>query len=246
MLCVADDREVPIDVASLGVPHYVQRIPRRNEQNSALTRALTGCSELCRCDIAHSGIERHSEEAFMARISPILLTLFILTFPVPAIAQDTSFSELRDSGEIQKGQTIYVTDGTGERVKGAVQDLSRTSLTVITGRNQSRTFQPSNVARIQRSDSVANGLLIGLAGGVAGAFIARNSICDLPDSECEVIVNAVVGLPIVIGGGVIGAVTDMLIKKTIFTGSSWSRSARIGVSPLVSRSRRGVSMVLAF
>jgi len=182
----------------------------------------------------------------MIRISPILLTLFILTRSVPAFAQAPSFSELRDSGEIQNGRTVYVTDGTGERVKGAVQDLSGTSLTLITGRNQLRTFQPSNVARIQRSDSVANGLLIGLAGGLAGAVIARSSLCDLPDSECEVIVNAVVGLPMIIGGGVIGAVTDMLIRKTIFMGSTASPSARIGISPLVSTSRRGVSVSLAF
>lgn len=60
----------------------------------------------------------------MIRISPILLIWFILSRSVPAFAQDTSFSGLRDSGEIQNGQTVYVTDGTGDRVKGAILDLS--------------------------------------------------------------------------------------------------------------------------
>jgi hypothetical protein len=41
----------------------------------------------------------------MIRISPILLTLFVLTRSVPAFAQAPSFSELRDSGEMQNGSS---------------------------------------------------------------------------------------------------------------------------------------------
>ena len=61
---------------------------------------------------------------------------------------------------------MFVTDGTGRRTKATIVELTETSLTVREGRSK-HTLAETEVRRIERRDSIENGLLLGLGGGLA-------------------------------------------------------------------------------
>ena len=74
----------------------------------------------------------------------------------------------------------------------------------------------ADVNRIQRGDSLQNGLWLGLGAGVAAAWIAPHLFCDLPDDECAAIVFAAIGLPSIAAGTVAGALVDAAIRRRSF------------------------------
>jgi hypothetical protein len=95
------------------------------------------------------------------------LAVFLVLAPNPAPAQtvSTSFEELRQV--LKKGQTVVVTDATGQRTKGKVGDLSPSSLVVLVP--EARTFTKLTVSEIRVTDPVSNGALIGAAIGTGFA-----------------------------------------------------------------------------
>jgi hypothetical protein len=102
----------------------------------------------------------------------------------------------------------------------------------------------ADVNRIQRGDSLQNGLWLGLGAGVAAAWTAPHFFCDLPDDECAAIVFAAIGLPSIAAGTIAGALVDAAIKKTIFQFAG--PRARIHVSPLLGGRRAGVLATIRF
>ena len=129
---------------------------------------------------------------------------------------------------------MYVTDASGERIKGRLGELRPGSLVLMQGSRKIQMTE-ADVNRIQRGDSLQNGLWLGLGAGVAAAWIAPHLFCDLPDDECAAIVFAAIGLPSIAAGGVTGALVDAAIKKTIFQFAGTRASAR---DPGIARSRR--------
>jgi hypothetical protein len=103
-----------------------------------------------------------------------------------------------------------------------------------------------DVSRIQRGDSLANGLWLGLGAGVAAAWIAPHVFCDLPDDECAAIVFAAIGLPSIAGGAVAGALVDAANRKTVFQFAGTRRSARIQVSPVLGGRRVAALATIRF
>src|SRR5262245_50265126 len=109
----------------------------------------------------------------------------LLMISAPALAQTPagSFEQLIAEGAIQPRQTVHVTDAWGYRVKGKLVELRPGSLVLMQG---SETIQiaEADVSRIQRRDSIQEGLWLGLGAGIAAAWIAPHRFCDLPDDEC--------------------------------------------------------------
>jgi hypothetical protein len=156
-------------------------------------------------------------EAIMTIRRCISACVFLLMISAPALAQTPagSFEQLIADGTIKPRQTVYVTDVWGHRVKGKLFELRPGSLVLMQG---SRTIEMSeaDVSRIQRRDSVQDGLWLGLAAGVAAAWVAPHFFCNLPDPECVAPVFAAIGVPSIAGGTIAGALIDGAIKKTVF------------------------------
>jgi hypothetical protein len=188
----------------------------------------------------------HMEAVMTVRQSIGACWLLLIT-SVPALAQtpSASFEQLIAEGTIKPHQTVYVTDPWGERRKGRLGDLRPGSLVLIreSGRIQ---ISEADIYRIQRGDSLQNGLWLGLGAGIAAAWIAPHLFCDLPDDECASIVFAAVGLPSIAAGTVTGALVDAAIKKTVFQFAGTRVSSRIQMSPVLGGRRAGVLARIQF
>jgi len=157
---------------------------------------------------------------------------FLLMISAPVLAQTPagSFEQLISDGAIKPRQTVYVTDVWGHRVKGRIFELRPGSLVLMRG-SQRIDMNEADVSRIQRRDSVQDGLWLGFAAGVAAAWVAPHFFCDLPDPECAAPVFAAVGVPSIAGGTIAGALIDAAIKKTVFQAGATdapARSRRLG------------------
>jgi hypothetical protein len=185
-------------------------------------------------------------EAVMTVRHLIGACVLLLIFSVPALPQTpaASFGQLIAEGAIQPRQTVYVTDVWGDRIKGRLGELRPGSLVLMQG-SRSIQIPEADVSRIQRVDSLANGVGLGLGVGVAAAWIAPHLFCDLPDDECAAIVFLAIGVPSIAGGTVAGALVDAANKKTVFqfAGPRW---ARIHVLPVLGARRAGALAAIRF
>ena len=173
--------------------------------------------------------------------------VLLLMIPSSALPQTpaASFEELIAAGGIQPRETVYVTDVWGHRVKGRLTEI-RPGTLVLTRGAQEIPITEEAVSRIQRADSLQNGLWLGVGAGVAAAWLAPRLFCDLPDDECAAIVFAAIGLPSIAAGALTGALVDAAVKKTVFEFGGTQRSARIRVAPLVGGRRAGVLATIRF
>jgi hypothetical protein len=186
-------------------------------------------------------------EAVMTVRQLIGACVLLLMVSSPALPQTpaASFEQLITEDAIQPHQTVYVTDAWGRRVKGRLGELRPDSLVLMRGSRKIQMTE-ANVSRIQRGDSLANGLSLGLGAGVAAAWIAPHLFCDLPDEECAAIVFMAIGLPSIAGGTVAGTLVDAAIKKTVFQFAGTRGSARIQVSPVLGGRRAGALATIRF
>ena len=176
----------------------------------------------------------------------IAACVFLLLVAAPALSQTpaASFEQLIAADALQPRQTVYVTDAWGHRVKGRLGELRPGSLVLMQGARKIQMTE-ADVNRIQRGDSLQNGLWLGLGAGIAAAWIAPHLFCDLPDDECAAIVFAAIGLPSMAGGAAAGALVDAAIKKTVFQFTGTRSSAQIQVSPVLGR-RAGALVTIRF
>ena len=173
--------------------------------------------------------------------------VLLLLFSTPALPQGpaTSFGQLIAEAAVRPDQTVYVTDVWGRRAKGKLDELRPGSILLTQG-SQTLRLAETDVSRIQRGDSLANGLLLGLGAGLAAAWIAPHLVCDLPDDECAGIVFGAIGLPSIAAGAVTGAVVDAANRKTVFQSAGPWGTARIRVSPLIGGRRVGALATVRF
>ena len=173
--------------------------------------------------------------------------VLLLMISAPALPQTpaSSFEQLIAGNAIQPHEIVYVTDAWGHRVKGRLGELRPGSLVLLQGSRKIQMTE-ADVNRIQRGDSLQNGLWLGLGAGIGAAWITPHVFCDLPDDECAAIVFAAIGLPSIAAGTVAGALVDAAIKKTIFQFTGTRRSAQIQVSPVLGGRRAGVLATIRF
>ena len=112
------------------------------------------------------------------QIARLAFFAFLSAMPAAASAQELagSFEQLRVL--VKTGDTVRVTDKSGEEARGAIVDLSSSSL-VLRVHDAQRTFLERDIAAIhqRRHDSLANGarwgFIVGAGLGVfAGAVVA--------------------------------------------------------------------------
>jgi len=171
--------------------------------------------------------------------------LLMISAPARPQTPAASFEQLIAEGVIQPQQTVYVTDAWGQRVKGRLGEVRPGSLVLMQG-SQKIQMTEADVSRIQRGDSLQDGLWLGLGAGVAAAWMAPYLFCDLPDDECAAIVFAAIGLPSIAAGTIAGALIDAAIKKTVFQFAGTRGSVRIQVSPVLAGRRAGALATIRF
>jgi hypothetical protein len=173
--------------------------------------------------------------------------VLLLMVSVPALSQTpaASFEQLIADEAIHPDQTLYVTAAWGQRVEGRLGELRPGSLVLVDGSRKIQMTE-ADVNRIQRGDSLQNGLWLGLGAGIAAAWIAPRLVCDLPDDECAAIVFLAIGLPSIAAGPVVGALVDAAVKKTVFQLGGARGSAQIRVSPVLGGRRAGALATIRF
>jgi hypothetical protein len=129
---------------------------------------------------------------------------------------------------------VFVTDTSGRRTKGEVEDISGSTLVIRSP--ETRTFTDVATTDIRIPDSPWDGALIGAGIGI-GLAIWDYSI-DPSEPGNAAIFAIGTGL-----GAAIGAGIDALRARP---GRTVYRSPRVTVSPVVGRARQGMSMSVRF
>ena len=171
------------------------------------------------------------------------LAVFVILAPSPAPAQATanSFAELQTV--LKKGQTVMVTDASGQRVKGKVAEVSPSSLVVLIP--EARTFAEGTVREIRAAaGSSRNGALIGLGvGGGAGVAIILAKCHNGPDCSYALKVGAgYAAIGAAIGAG-IGALSNKG-GRVVYRSRQQTRS--LTFSPILGKDRQGALVSVRF
>ena len=164
-------------------------------------------------------------------VGVVALSLLMLAGYAEAQDAGASLVELLQSGELRPGDGVYVTDGAGQRIKGRISDVSSTGLVLIGGQDR-WTLASSDVRQIEREDSVANGILIGVGVGAGLGVWSCGDGCY--QGAKQVLLYSALGLGI--GWGI-----DAVMRKTLYRAPA---SARLTVSPVLSTERAGAQMSL--
>lgn len=170
------------------------------------------------------------------------VAVFVILIPGLASAQTVahSFEELRQV--LKNGQSVVVTDASGQRTRGKVADVSPSSLVVVTP--EARTFAMSSVAEIRGADTVRSGALTGLGVGAGAGLAMVAAMCaDGPDCGPSVqVVSIAAGI-----GAAIGAGIDALLNNR---GRVLYRSRQpafsLTIAPFAGEHRQGVMASVRF
>ena len=169
----------------------------------------------------------------------------------------TSFEELRPL--VKAGDTIYVTEANGRKVRARLGELTQSSLELLvrkTGPDGRETFVPLSLLaerdvrqiQVDRGDSLLNGTLIGLA-VVGGPWLLA---CNPATDWCYYNdgANLYRGLALITSGiaAGIGALIDAGIRERVlvYYQAPGQRTSGVQVSPFVSKSAAGLQVSLHF
>ena len=172
----------------------------------------------------------------------LLLLALVIAGSVPAEAQKPLESSADLGMRVKTGDTVTVTDGSGQQTTAVFAKVSDSTLTLLVG-GQLRDIPFADVREVaKQGDSLWNGFLIG-AGIGAALGAASEASCDREvyvDCVSPAAGAAVIGL---LSGGV-GAFIDHLIKgrTVVFRVKSTARR----LEPGFSLDRHGVSLSVGF
>jgi hypothetical protein len=145
--------------------------------------------------------------------------------------------------QIAPGDSVFVTNAAGVRTKVKVAEVNGSSIEGDrSSANVQYHFPAGDVTRIERADSLANGMVFGLLVGVGVGALSSSAGCG-GDGSCSAAQMAAF-IPIFGGAGlVIGALLDREFTTTIY-GRPQGRS--VTIAPVVSRKAIGVHVALRF
>jgi hypothetical protein len=164
------------------------------------------------------------------------LAVCIILAPRLAPAQPvaSSFDELRQV--MKKGQTVVVTDASGERTKGKVADVHPSSLVLLIP--EARTFVEGAVTEIRATDSLSNGALIGAAVGTGLAM--WDYLIDPSEPGNAAVFTVAIGLGTAVGAGI-----DALVGGRVLYGAPW-QTRRLMFLPVFEKDRKGALVSVRF
>ena len=171
----------------------------------------------------------------MVRLTTACALMITAWLPV-AEAQEAlpSVEQLIRARELRRGVGIYITDETGQRIKGRVSDLSGASLTVET-RNGARSLTTSAIRRIELQDSIDSGIWIGAGLAVAGSYVSCYAESRSANDFCYG--TAYLFLPALAVSAFVGAMVDASMHKKLYEAPG---AKRVTVAPAVSRAGLGL------
>ena len=158
--------------------------------------------------------------------------------PVAARAQTPATDFERLPQILRSGQTVIITTTDRHTTRGRIAEISPSA--VVVAAPDSRTFERADIARIQKTDSIWNGLLIGAAVGGAVAAIGFASTRGRSDLVYDWGYIASWLAPA--AGGTTGALIDRASNRTIYD----VPSAAAGYGPAVYQDLEARRQVLQF
>jgi len=176
---------------------------------------------------------------------PTLAAVLIVLVPALSAAQEPvkSFDQLNT--RLKVGDTVWVTDAQGREIKGKIRGLSATSLLLDAG-GSPQDLQAARVGtiRVQQSDSLKNGALIGLAAGAVAGALVMVAVCD-GEAGCApggALLGAGAGAGI--GVGIDAARGGKRVLAYRAPGASGS--ARLSFAPVITPRTKGVAVAFSF
>jgi hypothetical protein len=134
---------------------------------------------------------------------------------------------------LRSGDTVYVTEATGQETTGVFAKASDAFVTVMVD-GALRDIPSADIREIaKRGDRLWNGFLIGAGVGATIGAVAFSSCDDIYEGECDHPAAAAVGLGLFYGG--VGALIDHFVKgRTVVyrvPGTTARMRPALGVGP---------------
>lgn len=174
----------------------------------------------------------------------------LLMAAVPMVqAQEiaSSFDQLRVL--VKPGDTVSVTETSGLQITGKIASLSSSSLEVMTrGRRTALAQDEVSTVSRQRHGDLATGAKWGFGIGAASGGLLSALGCGLEysGSECAALIPLAAAVWGGIGSGIGVGISSLRTSQHVIYGKPGSPNARLGVSPLVTRERKGLFVSLGF
>jgi hypothetical protein len=175
-----------------------------------------------------------------------LVAALSLAAPAPCVAQEPvrDFSQL--DTRLKPGETVWVTDAQGREVKGRIQTLSPDTLILSGG--DARTYAGVDVLELRRRrpDPLWNGALIGFAvgGGLGIGLGDFSGTWRWGDAAVGALMIGAIGTGIGVGLDALIPGKKLVVYRS--PGSGGASSARLSISPLVTRRAKGAAVSLSF
>jgi hypothetical protein len=185
------------------------------------------------------------------RILPRISACCLLALAIPSVAlaqaAATSLSELRLL--VRNGDSVSVVDPTGKTATGRIAELSTSSLRLLVD-GHTREFTQNRISEIhqRRSDSLANGAIIGaLAGagvGITGVVVVTSKGCYGCSWDSPAIPVGVVGLYSAMGAGIGVGVDALIRRRTVIYSSAPMGRTTTRVSPTLRPDQKSVRVAI--
>ncbi len=155
-----------------------------------------------------------------------------------------SFDELAKI--LRAGDTVTVTERSGQQARGKVMRVANGFLTIERG-SASSTFAQTDVATVTRRDRPTEGLLIGAGAGVAAGFVFLRGACERDDPECSIRAGLVGFLTMVPAGTVAGFLIDKYTGggDRVFRAPGVTKTS-VAIAPAIGRRAGGISVLVRF
>jgi hypothetical protein len=182
------------------------------------------------------------------RIVTCLVLAILLLAPAAARAQDAlvarSFDQLRLAARL--GDTITVTEASGETLTGKLAALSPSELTLLVGKSE-RDLAEADVRAITRNShaNLARGARWGFAIGGGLGLLAGLSLSGECRS-CDSLIPAFTITYASFGAGFGVGVAAITSTHSVIYSAPGAARRRVGVSPIVAPDRRGAALSLSF
>jgi hypothetical protein len=161
--------------------------------------------------------------------------------------QEVASSFARMADQIALGETLIVTDSSGNEIKGELLAYS-TDITAIRLRgNEGQIDLTEDQVRqvdVQYKESAWSGALIGMAAGAGGGAVIGAAIgCD----SAEMCVGILAGYGALIGLAA-GGITDALIKgrKPVYVEGTRMAALPLQIVPVIAKRHKGVLATITF